>query len=270
VPKLELGPLGAVLGPDEAAGSPAAMAELEDLGYSTIWLTGGPLATLDPIAAVIRATRKIPVAGSIIAVDRIDAASVARAYAAVEPGRFVVGLGGAHGSKPFDTLNHYLDELDGSGVPASSRVLAALGPRMLRLAHDRAAGALPVLITPDYTAQARATLGPDTALVSQLLVVLETDPRRARGIAREPLSFLGQVPAYQANFRRMGFTDDDISQLTDRLVDALVVWGDADTIAGHVAAHRAAGADQVALNLLGSPGTIPLDQWRELATALIR
>jgi probable F420-dependent oxidoreductase len=130
------------------------------------------------------------------------------------------------------------------------RVLAALGPKMLGLARDRAAGALSELVTADYTAQARELLGPDTALVVEQLIVPQTDPQLARQYARKPLGYLAQMPAYQAHFRRMGFTDDDISQLSDRLVDALVVWGDEATIAARVAEHRQAGADQIAVNLI--------------------
>src|SRR5207302_7181977 len=106
---------------------------------------------------------------------------------ASHPGRLVVGLGGAHGQKPFDTLTNYLDRLD--AVPAASRVLAALGPRMLRLASERSAGAYPVLVTPDYTAEARRELGDDTTLALDQLTVLEDDPDRARAIARGPLGF---------------------------------------------------------------------------------
>ena len=162
------------------------------------------------------------------------------------------------------TLNTYLDRLD--QVPATARVMAALGPRMLDLARERAAGAFPVLITPDYAARARARLGADTTLAVEQLVVVETDPERARAIARGPLGFLGQVPAYQASFRRMGFTDPEIEQLADRLVDALVPWGDPDTVSRQLQA----GADHVAVAVTADA---PQDQsagtWRQLAERLI-
>jgi probable F420-dependent oxidoreductase len=272
VAKLELGPVGVALPPGDGPEFDAAMAEVEGLGYSAIWLSGGALTSLDQIGAVIGATQRIPVVPGIISVDRYDAPSVAAAYAASEaahPGRFIVGLGGAHGARPIDTLNAYLDRLDSTEpiVPAPVRVLAALGPRMLRLARDRAAGALPVLVTPEYTAQARATLGDDSTLIIQQLVVLSTDADRARELARGPLGFLGTVPAYQANFRRMGFTDDDIATLSDRLIDALVARGTPDTIAAHVAAHHAAGADHVALSVVAD-NALPLAEWRELAAAV--
>jgi probable F420-dependent oxidoreductase len=270
---LGLGPLGVALGPQDGPEFAAVLAELEELGYDTIWLAGGPMTSLRQIGEAVRATRRVPVATGIIAVVRFGAADVAAAYADLEashPGRFVVGLGGAHGPQPLRTLNYYLDRLDTEPptVPAQRRMLAALGPKMLGLARDRAAGALPVLVTPDYTARARELLGPDSTLVVQQLVVPETDPQLARQHAREPLNFLGRTPHYQANFRRMGFTEQDISQLSDRLVDALISWGDDASIAARIAEHRQAGADQVTINMItGSPES-PLAEWRRLAAVL--
>ncbi len=274
VAKLELGPLGVALGPQDGPEFGAVLAELEEFGYDTIWLTGGPTMTsLRQIGAAVRATQHVPVATGIIPVVRFGAAEVAATYAELEashPGRFVVGIGGAHGPKPLQTLHTYLDQLDTQPptVPAERRVLAALGPRMLELARDRAAGALPVLVTPDYTARARELLGPDSALVVEQLIVPETDPRLARQYAREPLGLFGQIPLYQAHFRRMGFTEDDISQLSDRLVDGLVSWGDEARIAAHVGEHRQAGADQVTVNMITGSSELPLTDWRRLAAAL--
>lgn len=268
--KIELGRVGAVLNP-ASDGVVDAAVELEELGYSTVWLSGGPLEGLGRIADVVRATRKIRVATGIISVDRFTPEAVAALYAEMEathPGRFVVGLGGAHGPRPLRTLGIYLDALD--SVPVTARVMAALGPSMLELARRRASGAFPVLVTPDYTAQARALLGGNTTLAVEQLVVLDADPVRARGVARGPLGFLGAVPAYQANFRRMGFAEEDITHLGDRLVDALVAWGDLDTIASRIAEHTRAGADHVALAVTtDSPDAIPMEQWRQLAKALI-
>jgi probable F420-dependent oxidoreductase len=269
MPTIDLGPIGAVLSPAEE-GFVDTAAELERLGYATIWLTGGPMASLGQIADVVRATRSARIGTSIISVDRFAAEDVAARYRELEndqPGRFVVGLGGAHGAAPLGTLNAYLDRL--AAVPATARVMAALGPRMLRLARDRASGAFPVLITPEYTAEARATLGDDTTLAVQQLVVLETDPDRARRIAHGPLDFLGKVPAYQASFRRMRFAEDEIVPPGDRLLDALVAWGDVSTIAARVAQHQRAGADHVAVNVVSASPAPALDEWRRLADALI-
>jgi probable F420-dependent oxidoreductase len=220
----------------------------------------------------VRATRQIRVGSAILSVDRFSSADVAALYAELEttdPGRFIVGLGGAHGARPFDTLATYLGELD--AVPPQRRVLAALGPRMLDFVAGRAAGALPVLVTPEYTADARTRLGVETSLVVEQLVVLETDATRARQIARGPLSFLGTMPAYRANFRRMGFSDDEIAQRADRLVDGLIAWGDVDAVAARIEHQRRAGADHVAVNVLAeSPDALPVDKWRSLAATLVK
>jgi probable F420-dependent oxidoreductase len=265
---IDLGPTGAVLSPD-APGFATTAGELERIGYDTIWLTGGPMSHLSQVAEAVTATATARIATGIIPVDRFSSDDVAALYGELEstaPGRFVVGLGGAHGADPLGTLNAYLDRLDGS-VPAGRRVMAALGPRMMRLARDRAAGAFPVLVTPDYVRQAKAQL-PDTTLAVEQLVVLDTDPTTARATARGPLGFLGQVPAYQSSFRRMGFADDDIATLGDALVDGLVAWGDAAAIADRVAAVRAAGADHVAISVVSRATQPSLDEWRAVAEAV--
>jgi probable F420-dependent oxidoreductase len=271
VTRLEIGRFGVVVNPGHGDAFLGAVAELETLGYSAIWVTGGPLEDLQQLADVVRATRGIRVGSAILSVDRFSSADVAALYAdleATDPGRFVVGLGGAHGANPLDTLATYLDELD--AVPSTRRVLAALGPRMLDFVRGRAAGALPVLVTPEYTARARTRLSVEALLVVEQLVVLETDATRARQIARGPLGFLGTLPAYQANFRRMGFSDDEITQQADRLVDGLIAWGDVDAVAERIAQHRRAGADHVAVNVIADPpDALPVDKWRSLAAALV-
>ncbi|MDN5913989.1 MAG: TIGR03620 family F420-dependent LLM class oxidoreductase [Pseudonocardia sp.] len=263
----ELGAIGAVIDVTADDGFVATAVMLEELGFATIWLSGGRLESLDQILAVLAATDSARVGTSIIAADRFDSDAVLELYRRAEessPGRLVVGLGGAHGPRPLATLGAYLDRL--AAVPAGSRLLAALGSRMLGLARDRAAGALPVLVTPEYTASARAALG-DAGLVVEQMVVLEHDPGQARGIAAGPLGFLATIPAYARNFRRMGFTDDDIDRLSDNLVDSLVAWGDAAAVAGRVAAHRACGADHVAVMLLNGAGERA--GWASLAHALL-
>jgi probable F420-dependent oxidoreductase len=268
MPKVELGRIGVASSP----GEPDAAVELARLGYPTIWLRGGQLDNLGQVADVVRATRGVRISTGIIPVDRFDHESVAALYTELEsmhPGRFVVGLGGAHGPKPLQTLNAYLDGLDDS-VPPTSRVMAALGPRMLALARERAAGAFPVLVTSEYTAWAREELGEDTTLAIDQIVVLETDAERARDIARGPVGQLAGLPSYTANLRRMGFTDDEITRLSDRLVDGIVAWGDVETITARISEHELAGADHVALIVTtASPDRVPVDEWRQLASALV-
>ncbi|WP_009477807.1 LLM class F420-dependent oxidoreductase [Rhodococcus sp. JVH1] len=257
-----LGPVGITLNisPDETYLDEAA--RLESLGYSAIWLRGGQIDSLDRIPAVVRATDSIPVATGIIPVGVYDSDAVAQLFADLQttaPDRFVVGLGGPQVPRPLRALNEYLDRLDRSDppVPAERRILAALGPRKLELARDRAAGAVALLVTPDYTAEARRSLGPDATLVVSLMTVLGTDAAQARDTARVPLRFLSGVGGYATNFERMGFGADDISGLSDRLVDDLVAWGDADAIVARVHSHLAAGADHVVVSELGErPGEV--------------
>jgi probable F420-dependent oxidoreductase len=270
--KLDLGRVGAVIDPGDAGRLADAALALEAAGYGTIWVTGGPLQALDQLVEVVRATSTARVASGILSVDRFPADDVAALYADLEsshPGRFVLGLGGAHGARPFATLSAYLDRLDAAGVPASRRIMGALGPRMIELAAERAAGAFPVLVTPEYTVDARARLGADPTLAVEQLVALAGDAAQARELALQPLGFLATLPQYQASFRRQGFTDGEIAGRANRLVDALVPGGTAARAAHAVTAQLGAGADHVAVSVVsGGPAADSLDEWRELAAAL--
>jgi probable F420-dependent oxidoreductase len=267
--KIELGRIGAVVSPG-VPGWVEAIVELERLGYPTVWLTGGPLTELDQVREAVRATSRVTVAPAILSVDRFDAASVNALYTELEadhPGRFLVGLGGAHQGRPLATLNAYLDEL--TAVPQDARILAALGPKMLGLARDRTAGAYPVLVTPDYVREARGVLGDDSALALMQLAVVDDDVERARAAARGPVGSLGSFPSYQQHFARMGFSDEEITPPSDRLTDALVFQGDAGAVAAKVRGQLDAGADHVALNAISPAPTVPLDAFRELAAELL-
>jgi probable F420-dependent oxidoreductase len=268
--KLDLGPFGVVLNASADGAHRAEAAELEALGYGTIWLPGGQLDRLDRLAEVTAATRSARVAPAIIPVDVYQPEAVSQLYAELEasaPGRFVAGLGGPQGPRPLPVLNDYLDRLD---VPTTRLLLAALGPRKLELARDRAAGAILLLVTPTYVGQARALLGDQTTLVVDLMVVLDTDAGRARETARGPLRFLSGVPGYRASFSRMGFSDDEVDSLSDRLVDELVIWGDPAKVTERLSQFRDAGADHIALHVRDAPGQPgPLTAARQLAPALI-
>jgi probable F420-dependent oxidoreductase len=273
--KLDLGPIGVALNVSADETYLDQAAELEQLGYSAVWLPGGQLDSLDPIAKIAAATTAIPVATAIISLDVYEPAAVTALYAELEasaPGRFIVGLGGPQKPQPLQALNDYLDQLDQGDppVPAARRILAAIGPRKLELARDRAAGSIPLLVTPAYTSAARRILGEESALIIDQMVVLDIDAARARETARGPLRFLSGVGGYQASFTRMGFTDTDIADLSDRLVDELVAWGDAGAITARVREHLTAGADQVVLQVLNAgdqPG--PIEVARQLAGSLL-
>jgi probable F420-dependent oxidoreductase len=272
--KLGFGPVGMTveISPDGRHLDEAAA--LEELGYSAIWLRGGQLDKLSRIAEVAGATTAVPVVPGIIPVDVYAPGEVTRLYAELQasaPGRFVAGLGGPQVPRPLGPLHDYLDQLDQGAppVPASRRILAALGPRKLEIARERAAGAVLLLVTPDYTRTARGILGPQATLVVSLLVALQADAARAREAARGPLRFLSGVPGYRASFTRMGFTSSDIDGLSDELVDRLVPWGGSDTITARVSEHLRAGADHVALTVLDNDDQPAMDSARQLARGLL-
>jgi probable F420-dependent oxidoreductase len=265
---ISLGPIGLASSypyTDDAAIVADEAQRVERLGFSTLWRSGN-LAMLE---AAVRATTTIPVATGIIPVDSVPAADVIATYHALHrdhPGRFIVGVGGAHGARPLATLNAYLDALDGAGVPADARVLAALGPNMLALARDRADGAYPFLVTPSYVTDARAALGPDKML-AVLLMIMPTDREAARQAAAGPLDFLAKVGGYRRNLLRQGFSESDIDDVSDHLLDGITAWGSLDAIVARVADYRAAGADQVVLRILGADDE---QAWQaRLAEALI-
>lgn len=266
--------------PDGVAAVAAAVAELDALGYGTIWMGGSP--SLDQVVPVVEATRRITVATGILSIWEHQATAVAEQTARIQreaAGRFVLGLGVSHGgfhpdyARPYSAMVEYLDAVDAAShpVPASQRVLAALGPKMLKLAAGRAAGAHPYLVTTEHTAEAREALGPDALLAPELTVVLDTDIDQARSVARGMLSMYLQLPNYTNNLLRLGFTEGDFADGgSDRLLAALFALGDAETVRSRVDEYVAAGADHLALQVLsGDRGTaLPRAEWRTLAEAL--
>ncbi|WP_055524835.1 LLM class F420-dependent oxidoreductase [Streptomyces graminilatus] len=255
-----------------------AAAELEELGFGAVWLGGSP--EVRHAVPLIAATSRLVVATGIQSIWQREATEAASAYAELEaahPGRFLLGLGVSHAGqaeryrRPYASMVEYLDVLDAAGLPAERRVLAALGPKMLGLSRDRAVGSHPYLVTPEHTAQARATLGESPLLAPELKVVLETDPDRARTIARGALAIYLTMPNYTNNFLRIGFTEDDIEDGgSDRLVDAVFAWGDEDRIRERIDAFHTAGADHVTLQVVegGPRDVLPRDGWRRLAALL--
>jgi len=266
----QFGQFGITTGLDSSAESTAAAQAAEQLGYPAIWLSGGPLPGLQTIVDLVDATTAIKFVSGILAVVRYSAADVSTTYAQLEataPGRFTVGLGGAHGPHPLETLNKYLDEVD---VPLERRVLAALGPRMLKLAAERSAGAYPFLTTAAYSAEARKVLGPDKLLSVSHLVVVETDADRARAIARDTIGFFTTIPGYISSLKRQGFSESDQALLPDHMIDSLAAWGSPADIKAKLSEHLDAGADHVAVNVItGVTGPQPIEQWRALAPALL-
>jgi probable F420-dependent oxidoreductase len=262
---IELGKVGIWRHPSGL--TPEIAAEVEALGYGAIWLGGSPDGDLAVVDQLLDATDRIVVGTSIVNVWQDGAATVAAAWHRITaryPDRFMLGLGIGHPEatqeyqRPFATLVSYLDQLDDLKVPASGRMLAALGPKVLRLSAERSAGALPYLVTPEHTRQAREILGTGPLLAPEQKLVLETDPERARAIGRPRVQnpYLS-LTNYLSSLRRLGWTDADFADGgSDALIDALAVHGDAAAIAGGVTAHLAAGADHVAVQVL-NPDLMP-------------
>lgn len=255
-----------------------AAAELEELGFGAVWLGGNSAA--QHAAPLLKATSTLTVGTSIQSIWQYEAADSAASYAelhSAHPGRFVLGLGVSHARlaaqyrRPYSALVGYLDALDEAGVPADRRALAALGPKTLELSRDRAAGAIPYLVTAEHTAQAREILGDGPLLAPELKVILETDPDRARTLARESIAMYLALPNYTNNFLRHGFTEDDLADGgSDRLIDAVYAWGDEQRIRARIDAFVEAGADHVALQLVddGDKDSLPREAWKRLASTV--
>ena len=240
---------------------PEQAVEIEKLGYGAVWIGGSPAGDLNYVEPILESTETLQVATGIVNVWTAPAKQVAEAYHRVEdayPGRFLLGIGIGHPEhtdeyrKPYDVLVEYLDVLDEECVPTSRRVVAALGPKVLKLSAQRSAGAHPYLTTPEHTAQARDVIGNSVFLAPEHKVVLSTDADAARAIGRDTVDFYLNLSNYLNNWKRLGFTDEDIAKPgSDKLIDAVVAHGTADDIAKRLGEHLDAGADHVTIQVLG-------------------
>jgi probable F420-dependent oxidoreductase len=256
--------------------------EAEALGYTAAWLGLGQsaVADLSLVERALDATTTIIVATAIVNIWTNDATTVARSYqriAAKHPDRFLLGVGVGHPESiatyrsPLETMTAYLDVLDAGGVPRDRRVLAALGPRALRMAAERAAGAHPYLVVPEFTRNAREILGSEPLLAPEHKAVVSTDPEKARAIGRAFVEkpYLG-LRNYVNNLLRHGFTPEDTADGgSNRLIDALVLHGTPEYIKAGLAAHLAAGANHVSVQVLVAPGDDPMPGYRALARGLV-
>jgi len=257
--------------------------EMEALGYSTLWSSG----RFEPGLSMhferqLAATTHLVVASGIVSIWPTPPQELSEAVAGLDdryPGRFLLGLGASHApvvvdyTRPYSKMVSYLDALDSAGpsVAKDRRVLAALGPRMLELAGERSAGAHPYFVPVEHTVRARALLGPGPLLAPEVTVVIERDPVKARELARTFTGTYLRLPNYANNLRSLGFGDDDLAGGgSDRLVDAVVAWGDLDAITTRVREHYEAGADHVCIQVIPArQGSFPLAEYRELAPALL-
>jgi probable F420-dependent oxidoreductase len=242
--------------------SPEQLRDIEALGYGAIWAGGSPAAELAWVEPLLEPTSTLQVATGIVNIWTADAGPVAESFHRIDkayPGRFLLGIGVGHPEagheyrKPFDALVEYLDKLDEHGVPKDRRVVAALGPQVLKLSARRAAGPHPYLTTPEHTAQARELLGPDAFIAPEHKVVLTTDAEKARAVGRKALEIYLNLTNYLNSWKRLGFSDDEVAKPgSDRLVDAVVAYGTVDEIAARLKEHLDAGADHVPVQLLTS------------------
>jgi probable F420-dependent oxidoreductase len=256
-----------------------AVAELEQLGYGAVWLPDVGGDVLAAVGGVLDATSSIAAATGILNIWMHDPNEIASGCATLEllhPERFLLGLGASHEAvvpdryaKPLSKMREYLDALDAADapVPPERRLLAALGPRMLELARERAGGAHPYLVTPEHTRRARAILGPGRLLAVEQSVLLHADLEHGLEQARAFVADYLTLPNYVNNLRRLGYGEEDLGP-SDRLARDLVAFGDAQAIAERVNEQLDAGADHVCIQVIGAGDELPLDQWRALAPAL--
>ncbi len=236
--------------------------EIEGIGFPTLWISGEP-HDLAHAGELLAATDNLVIGTSIVNIWHGEPTTTAEAYLRIAerfPGRFLLGLGVGHREqnatygKPMAVLNRYLDVLDQYGVPVEGRALAALGPKTLELARQRAGGVVPYLVTPEHTRRARDILGPDLLVAPEQKVIVDGDTDGARALARPRIKhpYLGLVN-YRNNLRRLGFTDSDLAgDGSDDLIDELVVHGDAETVVRGLRKHLEAGADHVQIQVIGS------------------
>ncbi len=264
-----------------------AAAELEELGYTALWIpdVGGPL--FEAVGNLLGATRRAVVATGILNLwmhTPKDAAAAFASLTAEHGDRFLMGIGVSHAPlvdrkeagryrKPLAAMSTFLDGLDqaDSPVPQESRVLAALGPRMLDLARNRAHGVHPYLVTPEHTRRAREAVGAGRLVLPEQTVILCGTRDEARAIGTDWLRGYLSLPNYANNLLRLGFTDQDVESVSDGLFDALIAWGDEEAVKSRVDEHRAAGADHVCVQVLTTDAkSFPREEWRRLAAALCR
>ena len=257
--------------------TPEQAQEIERLGYGTVWIAGSPPAELSFVEPLLEATTTLKVATGIVNIWTAAATPVAESFHRINtayPGRFLLGIGAGHPEaqaqyrKPYEALVSYLDELDEYGVPANQRVLAALGPRVLKLSAERSAGAHPANATPEHAAQARAIIGPNALLAPVHNVVLTADAQEARAVGRAALDFYFNLTNYVSNWKRLGFTDADVTRPgSDEFIDAVIAHGTPEDVAKRLGEYLSAGANHVAILVLGAPDKV-LPTLSELAGPL--
>jgi len=262
-----------------------AAAELEELGYTALWIPDAGGDVYGAVERLLQATRSAIAATGVLNLWMHSPEETAEAHdrlTRTHGDRFLVGIGVSNAAlvdantepgryrKPLTATGAFLDALDSAStpLPRDATVLVAISPKMLEIARTRTAGVHPFNVTPEHTALARQALGPTALLLPEQMVAVTTDPDQAHAIARETLSFYLQFSNYTDNLRRIGFGDEDFADGgSNRVLDALVAWGSPEDIAARVREHRDAGANHVCVQVLGDPSYLRAE-WRVLAPAL--
>jgi probable F420-dependent oxidoreductase len=275
-----------------AADEAKDVSEIETLGYRAIWFPESVESreVFSHAGWLLASTERAVIASGIANIWARDPVAMTNGWHMLTdayPDRFLLGMGVSHPSsvarrggeyvRPYSHMRKYLDSMDraASSAPEPAavprRMLAALGPRMLELAAERSLGAHPYFVPVEHTAFARTRLGPNPFLAVEQTVVLESDAAEARRIARGFASGYLSSPNYSGNLRRMGYTAVDVSGSgSDRLIDAVIAWGDVDRITSRVREHLAAGADHVCIQVIAADDSdVCLEELRELAPALL-
>ena len=272
------------------AAAQEGIARVEEMGFGTVWVPEAVLReAFASCALLLSATKKMTIATGIANLHARTAQSMQAGWKTLSeafPDRFLLGIGVSHApmvqgvhkgnyDKPYSTMVEYLEAMDNgvffSPQPSTPprRVLAALGPKMLKLAAEKTDGAHPYFTPVEHTAFARETLGKEPLLAPEIAVVLNETPENAKGIANKFMSTYTKLPNYTNNLKRFGFTEDDITSHSDRLMDAIVARGSIDVVVSRIKEHLDAGADHVCVQVLtGKPGVLPMKQWEELAQAV--
>jgi probable F420-dependent oxidoreductase len=267
-------------------------AEIEELGFGALWIPETVFRDVFIEATLLlESTSTMKVATGIAnryARDALTTNAAMQTLNEAYPGRFLMGLGASHGhlvtgirkhtyERPYSGMIEYLDAMENAlfmapkGEPPAQMVLAALGPKMLRLSAERTSGAHTYFVPPEHTALARETLGREPLLAVEQMVVFDEDAESARATARAHMAIYLGLPNYANNLKRLGFTEEEITKDggSDRLVDAIVVWGDESAVLSRLQQHRDAGADHLCVQVLESdPTAVPTQGWARLSDAL--
>lgn len=255
-------------------------AELETLGYGAIWMPGGVGGNiLDAMTRALSGTRNIAIGSGVINIWKHEPKELGdwwRAQTPAHQARAMLGVGISHGplvgesyAAPLTNTRKFLDALDAENIKREHLCIGALGPKMLALSGERTAGAHPYFMPAAHTAWAREILGAGPLLAPEQKVIPLRDAQKARSLARETMGYYLNLPNYVRGWLSVGFSEDEVRGMSDRVIDALFAWGEPDEIKARIEEHYAAGADHVCIQVMGVQGQDLIKAWRELAQALL-